>query len=98
MAFKIWDGFDHYAAAADLNARSGWLQWQFPGSTFSGGGLSFVSGLVPGKGGRALQFGGINNVGGAQAIVRAVFGNRNAEFYFGNRLLIPDTSSLKCQF
>jgi hypothetical protein len=87
MAFKIWDGFDHYNSLSDLLARSGFLQWQTPSGLQPS--ISFVSGLVPGKPGSAIKI--LNNNGATtpNETLRAVWGARNAEAYFGQRVLIP---------
>jgi hypothetical protein len=84
MALKIWDGFDHYNAAADLLARSGWLQWQIV-STLTPT-ISFVTGLT--GFGKALRL-QTSHVGGAiatDASLRSVFQDRNQEGYFGIRV------------
>jgi hypothetical protein len=75
MAIIVFDGFDHYAAQADLQARVGALQWNV-----LNGGASFVTGR--GGYGQALQIesglsgfiliGSFNqNLGGAIAAIAA---------------------------
>jgi hypothetical protein len=85
VALKVWDGFDHYNATADFLARSGFLQWQEPPpSPFPV--LSFVTGR---NGfGKAIKI--QNNTAVAfTAWLRAVWGDRNAEYYQGVAALIP---------
>jgi hypothetical protein len=87
VALKIADGIDHYNSATDFLARRGFLQWQFPNavtpSTFS-----FPTGLT--GIGKALRVGGIVNGGGStQPYIRAVWGDRNAEAFYGFRFQCP---------
>lgn len=87
MTTRGFDGFDHYNALADLEARSNFIQWQ---KTVWGGGftfnVSFVTGLT--GYGKALSL-TTAIIGGPTANIstlREVFGSRNQEFYVGYRL------------
>lgn len=80
MALKIWDGFDHYGATADFLSRSGFLQYQLPSPQLT---ISFVTGR---NGfGKAVKL----DSGNSNSALRAVFGDRNAEAFFGQAMMIP---------
>lgn len=84
MALQVWDGFEKYTATADFLSRSGFLQWQTP---FTAPTISFVTGRN--------GFGYAVKVANSPAIatpgqqIRAVWGTRNAEAYFGFAALMP---------
>lgn len=76
MALQVWDGFDHYNSTADFQARSGFLQWQLPGSNAPT--LSFLTGR---NGfGKCLN---ITNAGINTNGVISVFGQRVASAFVG---------------
>jgi hypothetical protein len=77
LALKIWDGFDHYGASADFLDRSGFLQWQTPGVWTPV--LTFVAGRN--GNGKAVQV--YNSSLFANSELRAVWGARNVEAFFG---------------
>ncbi len=87
MAFKVWDGFDHYNNGNDLLARSGFLQWQNPTTPLT---VSFVPGLTAGGAGKAIKIAGnAVTTPNPSNVLRAVWGTRNGEFYLGQRVLVP---------
>jgi len=86
MANKTFDGFDHYKSATDWLARSGWLQWQVLGTSYS---VSFVTGRN-GRG-KALQFAGAPILD-ARAV--AVFRDRNNEGFLGAAFTILESTGL----
>lgn len=95
MALKIWDGFDHYNQTNDFLARSGFLQWQLPG-TFQPT-ISFVTGRNSRL--SALRFTNVVGVSTYNIPCRAVWGARNAEAWFGHAILIPGgTVGPACSF
>jgi len=83
MALKVFEGFDHYNAAADFLARTGFLQWQFPSAA---PGITFPAGLT--DYGKSVRWGQDNNIGAQNLTVRAVFQDRNAEAFVGQRIKI----------
>lgn len=88
MALKVWEGFDHYNATADFLARSGFLQWQTPTSIHPV--ISFVAGRNSSALACKVNYSGFHSAGQAPDVsLRAVFGARNVEAYFGQALLIP---------
>jgi hypothetical protein len=74
MAVKVWDGFDHYKQTADLQSRSGFLQYGVVQGI-----LSFVPGF---NGGNAVSITALN----ANQALPAIFSQRVASAFIGNRV------------
>lgn len=81
MALKAFDGFGHYKQAADFLSRSNFLQWQILSTAAPT--ISFPTGLTGYD--QCLSLATGTNTLGQTSWLRAVFGDRNQEFYLGFR-------------
>lgn len=90
MALKGFDGFDHYNGIADMQSRSNFLQWQQ--ESYGGTGsmtIAFVPGLTAAVSpyGQAVKMtNAVSGIINGTTMLRAVFGARNQEAYFGVRI------------
>ncbi len=96
MALDVIDGFEKYLSpTADMLRRHGMLQWQIYGANNSPT-LSFVAGME--GDGKALEITGVGGFLGPNAGLPtqwpvAVFGQREADAWYGIRLLCPGANN-----
>ncbi len=84
MALKVFDGLDHYNTVTDMISRTGFLQYQLPG-TFNPT-IAFQTGR--GGLGRCVKVTNNNGTAGVCAL-RLVWGDRNPQAFFSLGLNFP---------
>lgn len=88
MALKVWDGFDHYNAEADFVARSGFLQYDWPGT-------AAITFAAPGRDGfgKCLS---ITSSSVQETYFTAVYRDRNQSAFTGMAVYLPSDGQTYC--